>query len=45
MIYTILSAAATYHQKGLKTGDIRPDNVFINENGQVKVASTDSWPG
>jgi serine/threonine protein kinase len=45
LIYTLLSASLTYHQKGVKTGDIRPDNIFINEDGQVKVASVDSWPG
>lgn len=45
LIYTILSAASVYHQQGIKAGDIRPDNIFINEDGQVKVASIDSWPG
>ena len=45
LIYTILSATFTYHNQGRKTGDIRPDNIFINVNGQVKVASIDSWPG
>ena len=44
LIYTILSAASVYHQQGVKTGDIRPDNIFINEDGQVKIASIDSWP-
>jgi hypothetical protein len=40
-----LSAALTYHKKGSKLGDLRPENIFINEDGQVRVASIDSWPG
>lgn len=44
-MYTLLSAAFTYHRQGAKVGDIRPDNIFINEDGQVKVACVDSWPG
>ena len=44
-MYTLLSAAFTYHRQSVKVGDIRPDNIFINEDGQVKVASVDSWPG
>ena len=32
------------HGQGHKIGDVRPDNIFINEDGQVKVATTYSWP-
>jgi len=45
LVYTLLSAAFTYHREGKKVGDIRPDNIFINEDGQVQVACIDSWPG
>lgn len=27
-----------------KIGDVRPHNIFINDQGQVKVANTYSWP-
>ena len=29
---------------GKKVGDIRPLNIFVNDNGQVKVANHLSWP-
>ncbi len=45
LVYTLLSAAFTYHREGKKVGDMRPDNIFINEDGQVQVACIDSWPG
>jgi serine/threonine protein kinase len=45
LVFTLLSASSTYHKQDRKVGDIRPDNIFINEDGQVKVASVDSWPG
>jgi serine/threonine protein kinase len=32
------------HGKGKKVGDIRPENIFINEDGQVKVANQLTWP-
>jgi DNA-binding helix-hairpin-helix protein with protein kinase domain len=44
-VYTLLSSSEGYHNEGRKIGDIRPDNIFINEDGQVKVATQDSWPG
>jgi len=28
----------------MKVGDIRPHNIFVNENGQVKLAGVYSWP-
>ena len=27
-----------------KVGDVRPQNVFVNEKSQVKVANLLSWP-
>ena len=29
---------------GKKIGDVRPLNIFINDNGQTKVANHLSWP-
>lgn len=28
----------------MKVGDIRPSNIFVNDNGQVKLAGVYSWP-
>jgi len=30
--------------KGKKVGDVRPENVFINEDGQIKVGTQFTWP-
>lgn len=27
-----------------KIGDVRPQNIFINDQGEVKVANLYSWP-
>jgi len=44
LTYTIISAANSFHLQERKVGDIRPQNIFINEDGQVKVANIFSWP-
>ncbi len=41
---TLLSAAEMFHSKNKKVGDIRPENVFISEDGSVKVTCLVSWP-
>lgn len=45
LIYSIISAASTFHTKNLKLGDIRPQNIFISPEGQVRVSTQYSWPG
>lgn len=30
--------------KDTKVGDIRPQNIFLNEKGHIKVANMHSWP-
>ena len=45
LVYTLLAAGNDFHESGKKVGDIRPQNVFINEDGQVKVATHLTWPG
>lgn len=42
--FNLIEAAAIFHQKGEKVGDIQPANIFINDNGQTKVACQFSWP-
>jgi Golgi nucleoside diphosphatase len=39
-----VSAAKDFQSLSKKLGDIRPDNIFINEDGQVKLANVHSWP-
>ena len=45
LVYSLLAAGNDFHESGKKVGDIRPQNVFINEDGQVKVATHLTWPG
>lgn len=40
----LVSAAAQFHSKEKKVGDIRPESIFINKDGQVKLANVLSWP-
>jgi serine/threonine protein kinase len=28
-----------------KLGDIKPENIFVSEDGKIKIASQFSWPG
>ena len=44
LIYTLADVGRKFHSDGGKVGDIRPENIFINEDGQLKVASRCSWP-
>lgn len=44
LLHIIADVGAQFHQNGTKVGDIRPENVFINEDGQIKLASKFSWP-
>lgn len=45
LVYSIIQAAASFHSKGSKVGDIQPKNVFISPEGQVRVATQHTWPG
>ena len=45
LVYSIIQAADTFHARGLRVGDIRPLNVFISPEGQVRVATQFTWPG
>ena len=39
-----MSAAKDFQKNKVKLGDVRPQNIFINEDGQVKLANIYSWP-
>jgi len=45
LLYGLTSAQNEMKKmKESKVGDIRPQNVFINANGQIKVGCLLSWP-
>lgn len=44
LLYSLTSAARDFSKLGSKVGDIRPYNIFINEEGQLKIANLFSWP-
>lgn len=44
MALSLLEAGRVLHGRGEKVGDVQPGNVFINDNGQAKVACQHSWP-
>ena len=33
-----------FHLRKLKIGDVRPENVFLNSEGEIKVASQFTYP-
>lgn len=44
LLYSLASAKKNMKPISYKVGDIRPDNIFINDYGHVKVANLHSWP-
>lgn len=44
LLYSLVHAAHDFKKIGTKIGDVRPSNIFINEEGQVKIANMFSWP-
>jgi len=45
LVYSMILAGNTFHAKNMKLGDIRPQNIFISPEGQVRVATQYTWPG
>lgn len=45
LLYTIADVGRKFHSLGSKVGDIRPMNIFINDEGQFKLGTKYSWPG
>jgi len=39
-----VSSAQDFNKINSKIGDVRPYNIFINEEGQIKIANLFSWP-
>jgi serine/threonine protein kinase len=44
LVFSIIHAADAFHSQVRKLGDVRPLNVFISPEGQVRVATQFSWP-
>jgi len=44
LLYTLVGAKNESNDLSQRVGDIRPENVFINYDGQVKVGSLFSYP-
>jgi len=44
LLHCLVSSAKDFSKLEMKVGDIRPNNIFINEDGQIKVANVLSWP-
>lgn len=30
--------------EGAKIGDVRPQNIFLNDEGKIKIVNIHSWP-
>lgn len=44
LLYSLCSSARDFSKIDSKIGDVRPYNIFINEEGQIKIANLFSWP-
>jgi DNA-binding helix-hairpin-helix protein with protein kinase domain len=44
LAYVLIETGAKFHAEGKRVGDIRPLNIFINEDKQIKVATQYTWP-
>ena len=44
LLYCLCMAKDSLQLGGSKLGDIRPANIFINDEGSVKVTNQLSWP-
>ncbi len=44
LLLSLVSCAKDFSKIDRKIGDVRPHNIFINEEGQIKIANAFSWP-
>jgi hypothetical protein len=44
LLYSLVGCAKDFSKIDRKIGDIRPHSIFINEEGQIKIANAFSWP-
>ena len=44
VLYALAIAKQDIKDRSVKLGDIKPENIFVNDQGNVKVANIYSWP-
>ena len=44
VLYALAVAKQDIRERSPKLGDIKPENIFVNEEGRLKVANIYSWP-
>ena len=44
LVYGLVSVHSLFKMLDMKIGDVRPQNIFINESGQIKIGNLCSWP-
>jgi len=44
MLYALISSLRSIKLYSKKLGDIKPENLFVNDDGKVKVGNVYSWP-
>lgn len=44
MLYGLAMAKHDVEGRARQLGDIKPENIFINQDGKLKVANQFSWP-
>ena len=45
LLFSLVSASTEFFKANTFLGDIRPHNIFFNEDGLIKIAHYFSWPG
>lgn len=44
LLFQLCETASIFHSAGLKVGDVRPINVFLDNSERVKIGNRLSWP-
>jgi hypothetical protein len=44
VLYALTAAKEDIKKHSSKLGDIKPENIFVNDEGKLKVANVYSWP-
>jgi serine/threonine protein kinase len=44
VLYALVAAKQDLHDRSDKLGDIKPENIFVNEQGAIRIANVYSWP-
>lgn len=44
LLYNMIRGATKFHRNNKKIGNVHPENILINDAGQIKLISTCSLP-